>query len=728
MKTGVVLFILMIAVSAFAEITQPEGDGTSENPYQIESLANLRWMSVTGLSWTKRFIQTCDINASETIDDPFVRIANLPGYNAFTGVYNGMGYVIDSLHCNGLFGTISEAEIRNLGMTNLMIDADEIIGGMICLCDSSQVINCNTSGRICQSAQLFTGGLIGECSAGSVISGCHSSCEMYSDFKVGGLIGRCANSTILDCWTDGLLAGGLSRPDRAFIYAGGLIAWVYSSLIQNCYCTGIFDYTDYLSCVGGFIGQCGSSEVIGCYSSMSIPLAVRQSGSVGGFIGRICSSDISDCYSEGNLICSVGFSFGYQASIGGFAGIVERSTIENCHSTGDIDDETGDCTIRAVGAFVGLLSCDEETYVVRDCYATGDVAGGYMVGGFIGSCGGYIVTDCWSSGNVRGATDVGGFIGKIDRVGTVVHCDSYSDVQGESKVGGFIGLQDSGSIVRFCKWGGTVSGTEYVGGFAGYSSYSTTDNCISDGFVEGEEYVGGFTGRAFMASISNSYSESVVNGDRICGGFVGHLGMESSISKCYSVGSVSGIEDVGGFAGSVNEAGIYNSFWNIESSGQSESAGGTGLTTEEMQTLSTYLDAGWDFVNETGNGNADYWSMLSDFNNGYPYLAWQNVSPVEDEDVIPVVQSVTALHANYPNPFNPSTTISFSVAGGEVGNLTIYNLKGQKVMSYPDFQAGEHEVVWNGRDDIGKSAASGVYFYRLVSGEKSIVRKMMLLK
>ena len=88
------------------------------------------------------------------------------------------------------------------------------------------------------------------------------------------------------------------------------------------------------------------------------------------------------------------------------------------------------------------------------------------------------------------------------------------------------------------------------------------------------------------------------------------------------------------------------------------------------------------------------------------------------------------LNANYPNPFNPSTTISFSVpASGEV-ELAIFNLKGQRVKTLVsgELTKGQHSVVWNGLDNAGRSVASGVYLYKLRSGTELKTRKMMLMK
>ena len=88
---------------------------------------------------------------------------------------------------------------------------------------------------------------------------------------------------------------------------------------------------------------------------------------------------------------------------------------------------------------------------------------------------------------------------------------------------------------------------------------------------------------------------------------------------------------------------------------------------------------------------------------------------------------------NAPNPFNASTTISFLIPfrlAGEATRLSIYNLAGQLVrVLQPDTQqAGEHRLSWDGRDDLGREVASGVYIYRLDVGEWAVHRRMLLLR
>ncbi|MCK4311616.1 MAG: agmatine deiminase family protein [Candidatus Cloacimonetes bacterium] len=97
-------------------------------------------------------------------------------------------------------------------------------------------------------------------------------------------------------------------------------------------------------------------------------------------------------------------------------------------------------------------------------------------------------------------------------------------------------------------------------------------------------------------------------------------------------------------------------------------------------------------------------------------------------NTIPVVSK---LIGNYPNPFNPSTTIRFNTENTEKNTeLIIYNIKGQKVKTLVNekLDAGNHLVIWNGTDENNKLVSSGIYFYKLKTDNKELIRKMLLLK
>ncbi|HPF34720.1 MAG TPA: FlgD immunoglobulin-like domain containing protein [Candidatus Krumholzibacteria bacterium] len=95
--------------------------------------------------------------------------------------------------------------------------------------------------------------------------------------------------------------------------------------------------------------------------------------------------------------------------------------------------------------------------------------------------------------------------------------------------------------------------------------------------------------------------------------------------------------------------------------------------------------------------------------------------------------SAPALRPNYPNPFNPETTIRYGIpvtASAAAGaRLEIYDMRGVCVRRLPvNATPGWHEVVWNGRDDLGQEQASGQYFVRLLTSSETSVWKMTMVK
>jgi hypothetical protein len=92
--------------------------------------------------------------------------------------------------------------------------------------------------------------------------------------------------------------------------------------------------------------------------------------------------------------------------------------------------------------------------------------------------------------------------------------------------------------------------------------------------------------------------------------------------------------------------------------------------------------------------------------------------------------TVYALSQNFPNPFNPTTTIEYSIPQAGNVDLVIYNLAGQKVRTLiNEHQAASYnKVVWDGKNDMGESVGAGMYFYKLVSGNFNKIQKMTLIK
>jgi hypothetical protein len=90
----------------------------------------------------------------------------------------------------------------------------------------------------------------------------------------------------------------------------------------------------------------------------------------------------------------------------------------------------------------------------------------------------------------------------------------------------------------------------------------------------------------------------------------------------------------------------------------------------------------------------------------------------------------TYLGSNYPNPFNPTTTIEYSIDKEQYIELSVYDPAGKRVKNLGQgiLEAGVHRVIWDGKNDQGKQVASGIYFYRLKAGSFIKSNKMILLR
>jgi hypothetical protein len=271
---------------------------------------------------------------------------------------------------------------------------------------------------------------------------------------------------------------------------------------------------------------------------------------------------------------------------------------------------------------------------IRRCYVQGgDISADLNVGGLIAYNHGGTIADCSSTATVDGINGIGGLIG-YNR-GVVTGCHATSTVAGNDGVGGLVGsnegaIQNSSAV-------GDVTGDSGVGGLVGENrSHKTIQGSFSAGSVVGSRDVGGLVGFG-RGDVIDCYSTCSVSGGQYVGGLVGYLD-SATIDSCYSTGHIiyEPIEDldrdpsIGGLVGfgltphenaSSPPFEVLRSFWDIETSGYTTSFAGTGLTTAEMQTAGTFLEAGWDFVDETANGTDDLWWIAE--GQGYPRLWWE---------------------------------------------------------------------------------------------------------
>ncbi|MHC4336998.1 MAG: GLUG motif-containing protein, partial [Planctomycetota bacterium] len=412
------------------------------------------------------------------------------------------------------------------------------------------------------------------------------------DIVVSGNAGALAcamyNGTISNCYMEnGNISGGYSL--------GGLIGIMENGTISDCYVQGASIYGDRFH-IGGLVGRVEAGTISGCYTTSC---SVSGYHGAGGLAANVeAGATVTDCHSDSSVSGAYGYgSLDDCMSLGGLIG-GNSGTVSNCHATGAVSGIVG---AGAGGYFGGLIGNNGGT--VSACYATGNISEGrFVMGGLVGGNSGSAstygtISDCYATGNVTGIEYLGGLAGHNS--GTITNSRAEGDVTSggatERSVGGFVGHNQG--IIDQSYAIGAVSGYDRVGGLAG-------TNIATDGGLIGD--------------ITDCYAMGSVSGNDKVGGLVGYIfRMDVAvpiISNCYSTGSVSGTTDVGGLIGNNNYGGtVTASFWDEQTSGQTTSDGGTRKTTAEMQTQTTFTDAGWDFVH--------IWDVCEGIS--YPKLIWQ---------------------------------------------------------------------------------------------------------
>ncbi|MHC4500563.1 MAG: GLUG motif-containing protein, partial [Planctomycetota bacterium] len=407
--------------------------------------------------------------------------------------------------------------------------------------------------------------------------------------NAGALACGLYNGTISNCYMEnGNISGRYSL--------GGLIGIMEGGTISDCYVQGATIYGDSWR-IGGLVGGVEAGTISSCYTTSSC--SVSGWWNAGGLAGDVdAGATVTNCHSDS----SVSGAYGYDddcMSLGGLIG-GNSGTVSNCHATGAVSGIVG---AGAGGYFGGLIGNNAGT--VSACYATGNISEGrFAMGGLVGSNAGCntsygTISDCYATGNVTGIAYLGGLAG--GNGGTITNSRAEGNVTSTStgatdwSVGGLVGHNEG--IIDQSYAIGAVSGYNRVGGLAGTNAVD--DMC---------EVIG---------IISDCYAMGSVSGNDKVGGLVGYQYFMSplipAISRCYSTGSVSGATDFGGLIGNNNNGTVTASFWDEQTSGQTTSDGGTRKTTAEMQTQTTFTDAGWDFVH--------IWDVCEGIN--YPKLIWQ---------------------------------------------------------------------------------------------------------
>ncbi|MFC1793887.1 GLUG motif-containing protein [Planctomycetota bacterium] len=596
---------------------------------------------------------------------------------SFTGVFDGDGYTISHLVIEGagylgLFGhLVSGAEVSNLGIVNVNITGlGEYVGGLVGR-NSGRISKCYSSGNINGTGD-YVGGLAGINNSRGLdidrlrlnnINNCYCTGKVAGNDYVGGLVGR-NNGNITMSYSTSTITG-INR-------VGGLVGSGYGRDVQQSFWN--IQTSGQMTSAGGtglttiemktastFIiwGTCGNAGTWSIEDGSDYPRLVWEQSNGEPIMGEETLAELLtgkgtqenpyQIYTgeELELInlfpCDWDKHFKLMADIDLDSNLPGRkvfdraviapdteSTTENRYNPSDgqpfsgVFDGNGHTishlTIEGdscLGLF-GRLSGEVRDLGVVNVNVTG--SGGY-VGGLVGDHKFRVVsrgerykgsiTNCYSTGAVSGKDNVGGLTGS--NVGNITKCHSTAIVNGTSSVGGLAGANHEGGTIARCYAVCTVQADQTGGGLVG-TNYGSP----------------GFRGPAQIAVVSDSYSNVLVN-SRVSGLLVGQNGRYTElhnysglITNCYAACDNSGVVEASGLVGRnhwlVGE--VLNCFWDAQACGVADNTErGTPKTTAEMQIADTFLNAKWDFMEETANGTEDIWWI--DEGQDYPRLSWE---------------------------------------------------------------------------------------------------------
>ncbi len=712
------------------------GQGTESSPYLIDNLLDLYILSQANTFWGPgTYIeQTADIDASDTQNwDDGAGFSPIGNYDVpFKGVYNGNGFIINNLYISrsnisyqGLFGEIRNSSISQIGMENVNIHGNQVVGGLVGITFYSDISKCYTTGTV--NGLTTVGGLIGAVFHNTNLNNCCSYVDVHADNRfAGGLVGWLNQATITNCYS----VGSVSSDSQS----GGLVGEILTSTVNNSYWDT--QTSNQTSSAGGTGLTTAEMQTLSTYLDAGWDFQAETDNGTDdiwtfvandyphlaweGYTNELTSPplNLQATIEDGSITLAwsppqqqvlesrafLGYNV-YRDSIQ----INTEVILDTLYSDTDLvhdqsytyyvralydegeSEVSNSIDAQAIYLFLSGQGTQSNPYLINnltDLYVlsqknmywasgtyieqTADIdasdtqywdegAGFSPIGTnnseFKGYYNGnhYIITNLYINrpeqdyvglfGNIRNATmnnvgieeaeingyeSIGGLMGQAYD-STISNSYSTGLVSGHLEIGGLVGYASETTISNSYT-SVSVNGNSKIGGLLGFSTRSTINNSYSAGSVSGGADVGGLVGIGIIESfISNSYSVSAVNGEFRVGGLIGYS-HDDTISNSYSAGSVSGLLYVGGLIGDYEYFSVSNSFWDVQTSNQTTSAGGTGLPTSQMQTLSTYLDAGWDFADEFYNGSEDIWTFVV---NDYPHLTWEDsfVNAIFEADV-----------------------------------------------------------------------------------------------
>jgi hypothetical protein len=290
-----------------ASVAPTIGAGTSGSPYQIATLANLKWITESSARWSLHYIQTAHINATATANwncglgwSPI----GISSTTVFSGSYNGNGFTISNLTVNrpsssyiGLFGYTINASIQKLALVDSKIAGYSYVGALIGRMSGGSLTNSYSQGNASvTSSWSYTGGLVGY-ATGSITNSYSQGQVTSSSIYVGGIVGATRELVISKSYSSSTVTGSSS--------VGGLVGWsTFDTNISNTYASGDVTSTvtnsGSFSYTGGLVGNVSSAiPITNSYSVSKVTAIGLQVGGLIGYTGGTVSNSFYDSETSG---------------------------------------------------------------------------------------------------------------------------------------------------------------------------------------------------------------------------------------------------------------------------------------------------------------------------------------------------------------------------------------------------------------------------------------------
>ncbi len=380
---------------------------------------------------------------------------------------------------------------------------------------------------------------------------------------------------------------------------------------------------------------------------------------------------------------------------GGLAGRIEESIVENCFSTGIVS-----AGLNNTGGLIGDVQTNS---IVKDSYSTANVNGNMSIGGLVGRvASGCTVSNCYSIGAVSGTANLGGLSGLSS--GTISNSFWNKITSGQ--------VTSSGSDISFGKT------TEEM------TNASTTDNIY---LLAGWDFAGETTnGAEDIWNIGNGRNNGYPYHNLQYPTDDATLPVTlSSFTAIYTVSNTVSIMWT-----TQSESNMIG--YHILRAETDELRDALRVSDNIVRSLNQSTETNYSYTDETTFEDTEYfyWLQSAEYDGTMEFFGPIAVKTGKIGNEAPVIPLVTQLNGAYPNPFNPSTTISFDIAEKVKVTIDIFNIKGQKVKSLvnQEIAPGRHSIIWSGLDDNHRRVATGVYFYKMQAGKYSQIDKMLMMK